>query len=117
MLPGTLPGAPPSNYPIGGQQVVSRRWAITTESVTVTVDGSMVKDPLDDAQLAVVITIQGFVAHSLAHALVNWSRCTELTGGERGEEARRHERRHTHRHCRHRLACWVGQRAANRPDG
>jgi hypothetical protein len=65
-----------------------KRWTITTESVTVTVDKTLISDPQEDVQRpAVIITMPGFVAHSLAHVLANWSRCVELAGGEYGEEA------------------------------
>jgi len=65
---------------------VSKCWTIPTESVTVTVDGTVVTDPLDGTVMpAVVVTMPGFVAHSLAHCLTNWSRCVELTRGEGGE--------------------------------
>jgi len=53
------------------------------------VDGTLVTtgDPLAEGpELAVVVTIPGFVAHSLAHTLADWSHCVEVMTGGRHED-------------------------------
>lgn len=63
---------------------MSKRWTIATEAVTATVDGTTVTDPMDGGpELAVVVTMPGFVAHGLAHGLADWSRCVEIMKGEK----------------------------------